>query len=209
MLLTNEKARKGLGWAIAAILSPIIVAAALLCVLGSGAVSHNISAAQLCFQDGPLPGGLPAGYQACIGQTRASFAELDEILADIQSNMEDGNSLDPIRVKAVFFSLYFGGEAPPLSQFAHCFASSEIRTRSVTEQDGDGNDIQVEQTYSVFVPIEDMKLIQLLRQTLLFVWVQMRIGVQCGFDILVSQAFCNLLGRNSHLNQKAGMAVTK
>ena len=43
----------------------------------------------------------------------------------------------------------------------------------------------------------------------LFVWVQMRIGVQCGFDILVSQAFCNLLGRNSHLNQKAGMAVTK
>ncbi len=146
MLLTNEKARKGLGWAIAAILSPIIVAAALLCVLGSGAVSHNISAAQLCFQDGPLPGGLPAEYQACIGQTRASFAELDEILADIQSNMEDGNSLDPIRVKAVFFS-----------QFAHCFASSEIRTRSVTEQDGDGNDIQVEQTYSVFVPIEDSR----------------------------------------------------
>lgn len=159
MLLTNEKARKGLGWAIAAILSPIIVAAALLCVLGSGAVSHNISAAQLCFQDGPLPGGLPAEYQACIGQTRASFAELDEILADIQSNMEDGNSLDPIRVKAVFFSLYFGGEAPPLSQFAHCFASSEIRTRSVTEQDGDGNDIQVEQTYSVFVPIEDMEAV--------------------------------------------------
>ena len=157
MLLTNEKARKGLGWAIAAILSPIIVLVALLCVLGSGAVSHNISAAQLCFQDGPLPGGLPAEYQACIGQTRASFAELDEILADIQSNMEDGNSLDPIRVKAVFFSLYFGGEAPPLSQFAHCFASSEIRTRSVTEQDGDGNDIQVEQTYSVFVPIEDSR----------------------------------------------------
>ena len=42
-LLTNEKARKGLGWAIAAILSPIIVAIALLCALGSGAVSHNIS----------------------------------------------------------------------------------------------------------------------------------------------------------------------
>ena len=97
-LLTNEKARKGLGWAIAAILSPIIVAIALLCALGSGAVSHNISAAQLCFQDGPLPGGLPAEYQACIEQTRASFAELDTVIAGIQSNMDEGNSLDPIRV---------------------------------------------------------------------------------------------------------------
>ena len=59
MLLTNEKTRKSLGWAVAAILSPIIVLVALLCVLGSGAVSHNISAAQLSFQDGQLPGDIP------------------------------------------------------------------------------------------------------------------------------------------------------
>ena len=52
-LLSNEKTRKGIGWAIAAILSPVIVALALLCSLGSGAVSHNISAAPLCFQDSP------------------------------------------------------------------------------------------------------------------------------------------------------------
>ena len=48
LLLGDEQNRKRLGWVIAAILSPIIVVAALLCVLGSGAVSHNISAAQLC-----------------------------------------------------------------------------------------------------------------------------------------------------------------
>ena len=156
MLLTNEKARKGLGWTIAAILSPIIVLVALLCVLGSGAVSHNISAAQLCFQDGPLPDDIPAEYRVCIEQTRASFTGLDEILADIQSNMEDGNSLDPIRIKAAFFSLYFGCEAPSLSQFAHCFASSEARTETVTEKDEDGNDVEVERIYNVYVPIEDM-----------------------------------------------------
>ena len=155
-LLSNEKARKGLGWAVAAILSPIIVVIALLCALGSGAVSHNISAAQLCFQDGPLPADTPAEYRVCIEQTRASFAELDTVIADIQSNMEDGNSLDPIRVKAVFFSLYFGGEAPSVSQFAHCFASSETRTETVTEQDEEGNDIEVERIYNVFVPIGDM-----------------------------------------------------
>ncbi len=155
-LLTNEKARKGVGWAIAAILSPVIVVVALLCVLGSGAVSHNISAAQLCFQGGEIPADVPAEYRVCIEQTRASFAELDEIIADIQSNMDEGNSLDPIRVKAVFFSLYFGGEAPPLAQFAHCFASSETRTETVTEKDEDGNEIEVERIYNVFVPIEDM-----------------------------------------------------
>ncbi len=155
-LLSNEKTRKGMGWAVAAVLSPIILVLALLCVLGSGAVDHNISAAQLCFGNGEIPAEVPAEYRVCIEQTRTSFAELDQIIADIQSNMEEGNSLDATLIKAVFFSLYFGGEAPPLTQFAHCFVTSEIRTRTVTEQDGDGNDIEVEQTYTVFTPITDL-----------------------------------------------------
>ena len=155
-LLSNEKTRKGMGWAVAAVLSPIILVLALLCVLGSGAVDHNISAAQLCFGNGEIPAEVPAEYRVCNYQTRTSFAELDQIIADIQSNMEEGNSLDATRIKAVFFSLYFGGEAPPLTQFAHCFVTSEIRTRTVTEQDGDGNDIEVEQTYTVFTPITDL-----------------------------------------------------
>ena len=156
LLLGDEQNRKRLGWAVAAILSPVILVVALLCVLGSGAVTHNISAAQLCFQDGPLPDDTPAEYRVCIEQTRASFAELDTVMTDIQSNMDEGNSLDATRVKAVFFSLYFGGEAPPLTQFAHCFVTSEIRTRTVTEKDANGNDVEVEQTYTVFLPIEDM-----------------------------------------------------
>ena len=155
-LLTDEKARKGIGWAIVAILSPIIVAVALLCVLGSGAVSHNISAAQLCFQDGPLPDDTPAEYRVFIEEMRGYFAELDESIAAMESNMEDGGSLDPIRVKAVFFSLYFGGDAPLTSQFAGCFTSGEIRTRTVTETDEDGNETEVERIYTVYVPIEDM-----------------------------------------------------
>ena len=159
MLLTNEKARKGVGWAIAAILSPIIVVIALLCVLGSGAVSHNINAAQLCFQDGPLPDDIPAEYRVFIEEMRTCFAELDESIAAMESNMEDGGSLDPIQVKAVFYSLYFGGETPLTSQFASCFVSSEIRTRTVTETDEEGNEIEVEQIYTAFIPIEDMETV--------------------------------------------------
>ena len=154
-LLTDEKARKGVGWAIAAIFSPIIVAATLLCVLGSGAASHNISTAQLCFRDRPLPDGVPTEFRVCIEEMRTRFAELDESIAAIESNMEDGNSLDPIRVKAVFFTLYFGAEAPDTGQFAGCFAASEDRTRTVTETDGEGSETEVEETYTVYVPIED------------------------------------------------------
>ena len=68
-LLSNEKTRKGMGWAVAAVLSPIILVLALLCVLGSGAVEHNISAAQ--------------------------------IMAAIQSTLEEGNRLDATRITAV------------------------------------------------------------------------------------------------------------
>ena len=155
-LLTNEKTRKGLGWIAVAIFSPVIVLAALLCALGSGASSHNTNVAQLCFQNGFLSLGIPAEFRECIKEMRTCFAELDGAIADIESNMEDGGSLDPIRVKAVFFALYFGGEAPDAGQFAGCFAASEERTRTVTETDEDGNETEAEQTYTVAVPIEDM-----------------------------------------------------
>ena len=156
MLLTDEKARKGLGWVIVAILSPVIVVAALLCSLGSGASSHNASAVRLCFQDSEIPAEVPAEYRARVEGMRACFAELDEAIAAIESNMEDGDSLDSIRVKAVFFTLYFGVEGPDAGLFAGCFAASEDRTRTVTETDDDGNEAEVEETYTVYVPIEDM-----------------------------------------------------
>ena len=41
MLLTNEKARKGVGWILVAVFSPVILLIALLCSLGSGGSEHN------------------------------------------------------------------------------------------------------------------------------------------------------------------------
>ena len=155
-LLTDEKPRKGIGWIIAAIFSPVIVVAALLLSLGSGAASHNVSAVRLCFQDGDIPDEVPTEYRACVEEMRACFAELDGAITEIESNMEDGGSLDPIRVKAVFFVLSFGGDAPDAGQFAGCFVNSELRTRTVTETDEEGNETEVEQTYTVYVPIADM-----------------------------------------------------
>ena len=149
LLLGDEENRKRLGWVVAAILSPIIVVIALLCILGSGTASHNISAAQLCFQSGEIPAEVPAEDRVCIEAMRDHFSDLDDSIEALEAMMEDGGSLDATRVKAVFYSLYFGGDAPTASQFANCFATSEIRTRTVTETDEDGNEIQVEQTYTV------------------------------------------------------------
>lgn len=73
LLLGDEQNRKRLGWAVAAILSPIIVVIALLCVLGSGTASHNISAAQLCFQSGEIPAEVPAEYRVCIEAMRDGY----------------------------------------------------------------------------------------------------------------------------------------
>ena len=42
MLLTNEKTRKGLGWILVAIFSPVILLIALLCSLGSGGAEHFV-----------------------------------------------------------------------------------------------------------------------------------------------------------------------
>ena len=49
MLLTNEKTRKGLGWILVAIFSPVILLIALLCSLGSGGAEHNNYSVEACF----------------------------------------------------------------------------------------------------------------------------------------------------------------
>ena len=154
-LLTDEKTRKGLGWVVAAVLSPLILVVAALCVLGSGAASHNISAVQMCFEDGPLPDDLPDEYRLCVEAAREHFAELDTAIVALQSNMEDGNSLDPTRVKAVFYTLYFGGEAPDIAAFVDCFVTYEERTRTVPVE-GSDPPMEVEETYTVPVPVADI-----------------------------------------------------
>ena len=109
-LLSDERTRKGIGWIIAAILSPVIVLLALLCSLASGSSGHNAAVVELCFNGGVPPSNMPAEYAACIKDMQDSFSLLDGLIEDINEMTEEGNSLDGIRVKAFFFALYFGAE---------------------------------------------------------------------------------------------------
>nr|WP_326184181.1 M23 family metallopeptidase [uncultured Oscillibacter sp.] len=157
--LSDDNVRKKLGWVLAAILSPVILLIAFLCSLGSGAASHNLSAVELCFYDMEIPADIPDEYRACIEEMRASFSLLDSAIASISEQTEDGNGLDDIRVKAIFYTLYFGAEHPgqkDCQQFADCFVIYEERTRTVTTENEDGTTAETEETYTVAVPIKDL-----------------------------------------------------
>ena len=157
IILTDEKARKAVGWTLVAILSPLILLIAFLCSLGSGATEHNITAVELCFYDTiGIPAETPEEYRLCIEAMRASFAQLDIAIAAINENTEEETSLDDIRVKAIFYALYFGaGSHGDAQSFADCFVTWEERIRTVLVEGSDPPE-ETEETYSVAIPIEDL-----------------------------------------------------
>lgn len=135
VLLTNEKTRKGIGWILVAILSPVILVAAFLFTLASGGASGNIEVVQLCFNGGEIPDSYPAEYREYIQETRDSFAQLDAAINEIGG---EDTGLDDIRVKAVFFSLYFGAGDPSevdAAAFVDCFVTTGGGVQAVEDMD--------------------------------------------------------------------------
>ena len=163
-ILSDENGRKTVGWIVAAILSPVIVVIALLLSLGTGTANQNVSIVQLCFYGGVIPEEISAEYGAYIEDMRASFELLDEAIAAVnemaEENAEDDDSgLDDIRVKAIFYALFFGADSPSAmahAQFVDCFVTCEERTRTITTEDEDGNEVETEEVYTAAVPIDDL-----------------------------------------------------
>jgi len=158
--LTDENTRKKMGWVLAAILSPVILIVAVLCSLGSGATEHNVSAVQVCFNGAPIPADVPAEYREHLEKMRDALSRVDKAVTTINGKTEDGKSLDALRVKVIFYALYFGTadlDQPDAQTFADCFVSYEAHT-------AEGGDPPAE---NAAVPIEDMET----------VWQNIRIGM--------------------------------
>ncbi|MEG0825498.1 MAG: M23 family metallopeptidase [Oscillospiraceae bacterium] len=155
-VLSNEKTRKGLGWVIAAILSPVILIIVVICALMSGTADHNAAAVDLTFHGGSITVQAPPEYRQYIEEMRGSFDGLDGAVAEITPLMESG-SIDTTRMKAIFYALFFGAENPNMDfkTFADCFVRYEERTRTVTDADGN----ETEETYIVAAPIQDLATI--------------------------------------------------
>lgn len=161
-VLGSEKGRKARGWIAAAVLAPLILIIALLCSLGSGSANHNNAAVDACFYGGSFSEKVPAEYQTYVAQMRSAFSVLDASLASVNAEMENG-SLDPIRIKAIFYALCFGDSAPSqraANRFVECFYTTEERTREVAvldengdpAVDADGNAVTEEETYTMAIP---------------------------------------------------------
>lgn len=154
-VLTNEKLRKGVGWTLVAILSPVIVLIALLCSIGSGGADHNDQAVAAAFYGVSYSPEVPMAFRSHIEDMRTAFSLLDSAVASVNVWTEGGNSLDPIRVKAVFYALCFGDNAPSrraANRFVECFYTLETRTRTVEVESEDGTVTSTEE-YTVAVPV--------------------------------------------------------
>lgn len=155
-LLVNPKTRKAIGWLLVAIFSPIILLIAFLCALGSGSAESNNMAVKACFYSTELSENIPDKYRSHVEDMRTAFSLLDSAVTSVNSQMESGNSLDPIRVKAVFYALCFGENAPSAraaDNFVNCFYTTETRSKTVTVENENGTISTVEESYTAAVPL--------------------------------------------------------
>lgn len=123
-LLTSEKGRKGVGFLLVAIFAPVILIAAILCSATSGGADHNNLAVEAPFYGISFTDSVPVEFQTHITDMQTAFTLLDSAVADANTTMTDGNRLDPIQVKAIFYALCFGESAPSqraADRFVDCF----------------------------------------------------------------------------------------
>ena len=154
--LSNEKLRKGIGWGLVAVLSPVILLIAALCSIGTGGADHNNHAVAAAFYGVSYSTEVPAEFRYHIEEMRTAFSLLDSAVASVNGQTESGNGLDPIRIKAVFYALCFGEDAPSrraANRFAECFYTWEARTRTVEVESEDGTVTSTEEEYTVAVPV--------------------------------------------------------
>ena len=160
VLLNNEKSRKAIGWIIVAILSPIIMIIVMIAAMFSGTAQHNANAVDFCFNGGPMPPSTPADYRRNIESMQSSFAGLDNMISKINA-ISEGGEIDSVRVKAIYFSLFFGsGGFWDSNVFANCFTHYEQREREIEIEtiDDDGEptvEVAIE-IYMVSIPLTNL-----------------------------------------------------
>lgn len=153
--LSNEKLRKGIGWGLVAVLSPVILLISAMCSIGTGGADHNNQAVAAAFYGTSYSSEVPMAFRSHIEDMRTAFSLLDSAVASVNVRTEGGNSLDLIRVKAVFYALCFCDDAPSrraANRFVKCFYTWETRTRTVEVESEDGTVTSTEE-YSVAVPV--------------------------------------------------------
>ena len=163
-LATDERTWKVVGIIIAAALTPFIIVIVAILGMGSGAAHHNNAALDLTFNGGAIPASMPPEYQTHILEMRAAFTALDNAKAAIGREAEWEGELDMLRVKSVFYALYFGDNnlrlrASEARAFVDLFVRYETRTRPCTSSGCHDGDDSCYETYIVAIPITDLEIV--------------------------------------------------
>ena len=151
--VSDRRTWKVIGVVIAAVLTPLILVIVMMLSLLSATADHNNSVIDLCFNGGGISSKMPENYAVYIKEMRKSFSEIDTTVADISAQIVVGK-LDNTRIKAVFFSLFFGAENPDMDSpdcraFVECFVRYEEQTRTVKDKKG-------KETSTVAEPVESL-----------------------------------------------------
>lgn len=91
--LSNEKLRKGIGWGLVAVLSPVILLIAALCSIGTGGADHNNQAVAAAFYGTSYSAEVPMAFRSHIEDMRTAFSLLDSAVASRQ--WADGRRKQP------------------------------------------------------------------------------------------------------------------
>ena len=154
---TDKRTWKAIAVVFTAAAMPLILAILVLMSFLSGGASHNNDVVSVVFHGGELPAGTPAEYRQRITDMQDAFGMLDDAITKLNASSKDG-SLDSTRVKAVFYSLYFGADSlqgVDYSAFAGCFVKTENCSRTVQNPDG----TKSEQLYTATVPLTDLNTV--------------------------------------------------
>lgn len=154
-ILSDKKHKKRVGWIIGIILSPFILIIVILCGLLSGGANLNKSSVDIVFNDSAIPENAPDEYTAGIEKMSNNFNTLNEIISSVNAKTENEESLDSIRVKAIFYALYFAEDCTDYTKFVDCFVTYEQRTKTISNPDGTTSQV----TYTVALPIKELSQI--------------------------------------------------
>jgi len=153
---SSDKGRKTIAWILAAVLSPLILITAVLCSLASGGAEHNNTTVKACFYGPNYTEKVPSEFKTHVSEMREAFSLLDSAIAAANSSEDSAGSLDPTMVKAVFFALCFGEDAPTrraAGKFVDCFYSEQELTREVESEDENGETVTETETYTAITPL--------------------------------------------------------
>ena len=105
----DKRVRKVIGAVIMAVLSPFILAIALICAILGGGADHNKAAFSYVLDGGYMPPEAPVEYREYLKDMRNCFAKLDTVIKEKNDELS-GGKLNSIRIKALFYAMQFGDE---------------------------------------------------------------------------------------------------